>query len=361
MLLFFYRECKPKPHVLFLSESKVNSKDYVQNYIDNLGPPPPFDISDSQLVHAHHPPPIDANVVVSNSQVETLALVTPSSAAPVTPSSAAPDTLSSTNMTGKVNTSIKSENPATSGAQNGTAQFDSTITSSLNPAVPIFSTGVHTPMIPPISSTTTITAVNEQKGQQNVEGASVQMSGPSSSTQHSVQSVSKSQPTKTTEQSLIELAKSLADQVSLNRLPPPEPSIFYGDPIQYPAWKAAFKTLIDQRCIPAAERIYYLKRYIGGSVKQVVENYFLLSSDNAYDDARHLLDERYGDPFVLASAFRSKLDHWPRVAAKDSKGLLTFSDFLKQCLSAMETNSGLNILNDSCENRKILGNCQSGL
>ena len=210
-------------------------------------------------------------------------------------------------------------------------------------------------MIPPISSTTTITAVNEQKGQQNIEGASVQMSGPSSSTQHSVQSVSKSQPTSTTQQSLIELAKSLADQVSLNRLPPPEPSIFYGDPIQYPAWKAAFKTLIDQRCIPAAEIIYYLKRYIGGSVKQVVENYFLLSSDNAYDDARHLLDERYGDPFVIASAFRSKLDHWQRVAAKDSKGLLTFLDFLKQCLSAMETNSGLNILNDSCENRKILG------
>ena len=125
-----YEPPKPKPHVLFLSESKVNSKDYVQNYIDNLGPPPPFDISDSQLVHAHHPPPIYANVVVSNSQVETLA--------PVTPSSASPVTLSSTTMTGKVNTNIKSENPATSGAQNGTVQFDSTITSSLNPAAPIF-------------------------------------------------------------------------------------------------------------------------------------------------------------------------------------------------------------------------------
>ena len=79
--------------------------------------------------------------------------------------------------------------------------------------------------------------------------------------------MSKSQPTSTTEQSLIELAKSLADQVSLNRLPPPEPSIFYGDTIQYPAWKAAFKTLIDQRCIPAAERIYYLKRYSGVMAK----------------------------------------------------------------------------------------------
>ena len=36
------------------------------------------------------------------------------------------------------------------------------------------------------------------------------------------------------EKALVGLAKCLAEQVSLSRLPPPEPSIFYGDPMRYP-------------------------------------------------------------------------------------------------------------------------------
>ena len=44
---------------------------------------------------------------------------------------------------------------------------------------------------------------------------------------------------------LRELVKSLAEKVSLSRLPPPEPSVFYGDPMRYPSWKTAFQTLIE--------------------------------------------------------------------------------------------------------------------
>ncbi|VDI08600.1 Hypothetical predicted protein [Mytilus galloprovincialis] len=42
-----------------------------------------------------------------------------------------------------------------------------------------------------------------------------------------------------------DLAKSFADQVNLNRLPPPEPPIFNGDPLKYASWKVAFETLIE--------------------------------------------------------------------------------------------------------------------
>ena len=132
--------------------------------------------------------------------------------------------------------------------------------------------------IPPIVSATHYVK-HEPDRQQNGKNSTTQSSftytnpqftnpfvtNPYVSGQNFVQSPSAS------EQGLLELAKTLADQVNLNRLPPPEPNVFYCDPIQYPAWKAAFRTLIDQRRIPAAERIYYMKRYLGGSVKQVVE------------------------------------------------------------------------------------------
>ena len=149
-------------------------------------------------------------------------------------------------------------------------------------------------------------------------------------------------------------AKVLVDQVSLNRLPPPEPSLFSGDPLQYSGWKAAFHTLIEQRNIPKTERIHYLKRYLTGTAKESVENYFLLSSENAYDEAKKLLDERFGDPFIIGNAFRDKLEKWPRIASRDNKSLLKFADFLRQCHAAMDSIGSLKILDDDRENKKLI-------
>ena len=47
-----------------------------------------------------------------------------------------------------------------------------------------------------------------------------------------------------TEHVLMELVKSLTDQVNLSRLPAPEPNIFTGDPLKYPGWKSDFTMLI---------------------------------------------------------------------------------------------------------------------
>ena len=61
------------------------------------------------------------------------------------------------------------------------------------------------------------------------------------------------------EQVLLELVKSLSDQVNLGRLPAPKPAVFTGDPLNYPGWKIDFTTLIEQRKVPPTERIHYLK------------------------------------------------------------------------------------------------------
>ena len=156
------------------------------------------------------------------------------------------------------------------------------------------------------------------------------------------------------EQGLIELAKTLADQVSLSRLPSPEPSIFSGDPLSYPSWKSAFQILIEQRKIPLSERIHYLKPYVSGQVRDVIEGYFLLPSDRAFVEAKKTLDKRYGDPFVISNAFRDKLERWPKISPRDGTGLRKFSDFLQQCQIAMQTISSLSVLNDDRENRKLL-------
>jgi hypothetical protein len=74
----------------------------------------------------------------------------------------------------------------------------------------------------------------------------------------------------------------------------------------YSRWLAAFETLIENKAIPAQERMHYLCRYLAGPAKEAVEGYFLLNDQTAYHDAKAMLHERFGDPFLVADAFRDK-------------------------------------------------------
>ena len=125
--------------------------------------------------------------------------------------------------------------------------------------------------------------------------------------------------------------------------------------MRYPGWKAAFQTLIEHRQIPKVERIHYLKRYLGGQVKDAVEGYVLLPPEDAFDEAKKLLEERCGNLFVVANAFRDKLEKWQRMNSGDGPALQRYADFLRQYHTAMWSIGNLSVLNEERENRKMLG------
>ena len=151
-----------------------------------------------------------------------------------------------------------------------------------------------------------------------------------------------------------ELVKVLAEAISANRLPIPEPTIFCGDPLKFNHWKSSFHTLIENKNIPATEKIFFLQKYVGGAAKEALEGYFLIDSEDSYYAAWDLLNERYGEPFVIAKAFRDKLHAWPvKIGSRESADLRKFVDFLRSCKSAMAYNESLNILNDGIENQKL--------
>lgn len=97
-----------------------------------------------------------------------------------------------------------------------------------------------------------------------------------------------------------------------------------------------------------------MKKYIGRPVKDVIENYFLVTTSDSFEEAKSLLDQRYGDPFIISSAFRNKLDKWPKIASRDGPWLQKVSDFLRQCYPAKRSIGNLDVLNDSRENQKML-------
>lgn len=156
------------------------------------------------------------------------------------------------------------------------------------------------------------------------------------------------------EDSNANLVKALAESFRVNRLPVPEPAVFSGDPLRFNDWKTSFQMLIDRKSIPAEEKFFYLRRYVSGAVKKALEGYFLLGTESAYGAAWKILEERYGNPFLIAKFFRDKLYAWPKVGPKDSLELRELVDFLQSCEAAIAQIKGLEVLNDCNENQKIL-------
>lgn len=122
-----------------------------------------------------------------------------------------------------------------------------------------------------------------------------------------------------------ELVKVLAGAFNASRVPVPEPSIFSGDALRYSNWKLSFNTLIDQKNIPENENIFYLRRCVSGQAKSALDGYFLLCTETAYAAAWKILDERYGNPFSVAKAYRDKLQAWPKVSSRESTELRDFA------------------------------------
>lgn len=150
------------------------------------------------------------------------------------------------------------------------------------------------------------------------------------------------------------LADAISASVRINHIPIVEPPVFAGDPLTYHDWKMSFQTLVDNKGLKDEEKIHYMKRYLAGPALQAVSGLFLLKGGHAFQKAKEILEERFGGPFIVAEAFRDKVEAWPKISSRDTKGIRAFADFLGQCKVAMSELPQLSILDDPRENRKLI-------
>lgn len=132
----------------------------------------------------------------------------------------------------------------------------------------------------------------------------------------------------TMNQESVSLAQAIASSLSMNRLPVPEPTTFSGNPLQFTDWKMSFIALIDKKPLPPSEKIFYLKNYLAGEARKAVGGFFYRDSESACNGAWQVLQDRYGNPFIIQKAFRDKLMRWPKITQTihlHYKSSLTFS------------------------------------
>ena len=150
------------------------------------------------------------------------------------------------------------------------------------------------------------------------------------------------------------LVDSFIQQLKTSRLPILEPNVFDGDIFSYHGWRHSISIIIDNKPLSGAAKLYYVSKYLSPKIKETIEGYLWLSNDSAYEHTLAFLDKRYGDPRLLAHAYRKKLDSWPLIKKYDGPSLQKFSDFLLQCQRVKADNGYLDILDNEFENQKLL-------
>ena len=150
------------------------------------------------------------------------------------------------------------------------------------------------------------------------------------------------------------ITEAITESFEAAQMPPPNLTVLNGNPLDWPTWKSAFETVIEKRAINPNEKILYLLQYLSGAPRKVVEGYQFVSSPDAYQTAKGMLEKRFGHPSVVADAFRKRLENWPRIAPKDGTALREFADFLRTCKLAMHSVEDLETLNKESDNKKLV-------
>ena len=136
-----------------------------------------------------------------------------------------------------------------------------------------------------------------------------------------------------------------------------KPLIFTGSPLEFPLWKAsvdAFMECLTGVSTPFSVKMFHLRSFTAGEAQAAIESCFLVPNEKSYIEAWKILTERFGNSVLVTTAFRNKIDGWPRVGDRDKRALQSFSDFLKQVRVAALTYTALDILDDQFENQKLV-------
>ena len=87
---------------------------------------------------------------------------------------------------------------------------------------------------------------------------------------------------------------------------------------------------------------------------EAISGFLLLETSDAYKQAKKILSDRYGNLFLVAEAYRKKINEWPKIPPNDGTSLRKFSDFLIYCQNPMNTVRYLKVLNDPDENQRMV-------
>ena len=145
------------------------------------------------------------------------------------------------------------------------------------------------------------------------------------------------------EDPLVTLLDKLVEFHKESTLPTPDIDPFDGvDLLEFPTFMKNFQMLVEEGTTNPKRRLELLLKFTKGEAYQRIKDCVLLKDPKqAYDSAMNLLQKDYGDPIILASAYKARAKDWSQIGGGDTAGLRKFAVFVNNCCIAKQASTDL--------------------
>ena len=98
---------------------------------------------------------------------------------------------------------------------------------------------------------------------------------------------------------------------------------YSGDPIQWNEWFGQFKSAIDSAPLTDDVKLTYLKTLVSGKAKTAIAEFACCGT--MYKDSLKTLEQKFGQPQTVVSAYLDKLANYPSVKMHSSDSIISYS------------------------------------
>jgi transposase InsO family protein len=119
------------------------------------------------------------------------------------------------------------------------------------------------------------------------------------------------------------------------QMPRSELQLFDGDPLKYWPFIRAFRHTVDNKATDPGTKLTCLLQYCTGRAKSLLQCCLVKEPSDGYKHALELLEERFGNNFIIAQEWIKKITSRPSV--KGTAELREFADDLRCCQETLKT------------------------
>ena len=133
---------------------------------------------------------------------------------------------------------------------------------------------------------------------------------------------------------LRDILQLLTTQQQQLTVPPLKIANFTGDPTEFHTFISSFTTQIENKVQDRGVCLRYLQQFVEGPPNELIKGCLYDEVNRGYYNAKKLLTEKYGDPYVISNAYLKKVAEWPDIKQGDIvalERLANVSHAVSQC------------------------------
>ena len=130
------------------------------------------------------------------------------------------------------------------------------------------------------------------------------------------------------------------------QIPEVELMTFDGDPLKYWGFIRMFDNSVEKDTVNSSSKLSLLLQYTSGRARAVIRCCDLMNPDMGYRRARELLQERFGNSFIITETWIDQVTNGPPIKPNERQKLQDFADELRSCmetLQAMGSSAEINV------------------